>query len=533
MRDSFRQSMTWLHTWVSLLVCWILYFVFITGSLGYFDAEIDRWMQPTIPMPADSISIVNSIQLAQVHLQANAPEAYAWYINPPVDRNEPYLWVAFDALLNESGGEGTYSGVDLDPITGEPILFRDTGGGQTLYKMHYALHYIPDLIATLFIGLCTMLMLLGLITGIVIHNKIFREFFTFRPNKKVLSWIDAHNMFGVMSLPFHIMITYSGLIMFLFTYMPLIVAGAYNFESEDYQRFGDEYLSSGLEQTERSGVKAQVMDLTKLYYSAEKRLGENQVRRMQVYQPGDANAVAIFETLISHPVNRGKEVSFSAVTGEFISSYEVTDTPQLTFDATLELHEGLFAGTGLRWLYFISGILGAAMIATGAILWTVKRRKREYERPEGPSRGFVLVEGLNIGTIVGLPVAIVIYFWANRLLPLGMTDRAEWEVHCLFITWGILLIHGIWYSKNGATIRGWRNQLIMAVAVFGLLPIINIFTTDRSLWTSIVYHDWIFVGVDMLCISIALASVLVVRYLPDKMSFEVKLKSPPPRFIND
>ena len=46
MKDRFRQSMAWLHTWLGLLFGWVLYFIFVTGTAGYLDTEIDRWMRP-------------------------------------------------------------------------------------------------------------------------------------------------------------------------------------------------------------------------------------------------------------------------------------------------------------------------------------------------------------------------------------------------------------------------------------------------------------------------------------------------------
>jgi uncharacterized iron-regulated membrane protein len=49
MKNSFRQSMAWLHTWAGLLLGWVLFFMFLTGTAGYFDTEIDRWMQPERP----------------------------------------------------------------------------------------------------------------------------------------------------------------------------------------------------------------------------------------------------------------------------------------------------------------------------------------------------------------------------------------------------------------------------------------------------------------------------------------------------
>ncbi|MEK5745909.1 PepSY-associated TM helix domain-containing protein, partial [Acinetobacter variabilis] len=42
----------------------------------------------------------------------------------------------------------------------------------------------------------------------------------FRPGKGQRSWLDAHNATAVFALPFHIMITFSGLLLLLFTIMP-------------------------------------------------------------------------------------------------------------------------------------------------------------------------------------------------------------------------------------------------------------------------------------------------------------------------
>ena len=38
--------MSWAHTWTGLLFGWVLYFMFLTGSAGYYDTEIDAWMEP-------------------------------------------------------------------------------------------------------------------------------------------------------------------------------------------------------------------------------------------------------------------------------------------------------------------------------------------------------------------------------------------------------------------------------------------------------------------------------------------------------
>src|SRR3546814_20056371 len=75
------------------------------------------------------------------------------------------------------------------------------------------------------------------------------------------------------------------------------------------------------------------------------------------------------------------------------------------------------------------------MVASGLILWTVKRRAKLSD-PERPHLCFRLVEKLNIAAIAGLPFGMAAYFLANRLLPLGIAGRSDQENDTMFIAWG-------------------------------------------------------------------------------------------------
>ena len=67
-----------------------------------------------------------------------------------------------------------------------------------------------------------MAFLICTITGLVVHKKIFRNFFTFRRDAKVAQtrWLDAHNVLGVISWPFQFMIVLSGLVFYCYLYIP-------------------------------------------------------------------------------------------------------------------------------------------------------------------------------------------------------------------------------------------------------------------------------------------------------------------------
>ena len=112
--------MTWLHTWTSLVFCWVLYFMFVTGTLGYFDTEIDQWMSPETP-PAKEIPANDAIEIAQDYLTIHAEGAVRWFIRPAQRRETPHLRVFWEESQTEDGARGEFHNVILDVDTGAPL----------------------------------------------------------------------------------------------------------------------------------------------------------------------------------------------------------------------------------------------------------------------------------------------------------------------------------------------------------------------------------------------------------------------------
>ncbi|MEL7046634.1 MAG: PepSY-associated TM helix domain-containing protein, partial [Pseudomonadota bacterium] len=498
MNGAFRQSMTWLHTWTGLVFCWILYFMFVTGTLGYVDAEIDRWMKPEQIAPQQAAP-AEAITVAARYLQREAPGADRWFITPPGGRDAPHLRVFWQLPTPENAEtppdpESLRGQELLDLDTGEPLPeVRETGGGQVLYRMHYLLHYLDRDIAYRFIGVVTMLMFVGLITGIVVHKKIFKEFFTFRPGKGQRSWLDMHNLLSVTSLPFQLMITYSGLIFMVTVWMPGIALGTFGFDVQRTQTVLSEAV--GQVPTERANEAAPLVELAPLLADAQMRWDGAPATGVEVRLPGDANAeVAVNRSEGIARIGGGGFV-YSGVTGDYERAAPGVPNAPIAIAATLiGLHEGLFAGPVLRWLYLFSGLIGTAMVATGAVYWTAKRKRTGVQRQ---SRGYRFVDALNVGTIMGLPIAIAAYFWANRLLPTGMEHRADWEVHAMFLVWGLCLLHPVVRSTKHA----WSEQAWFAAAAFALIPVLNGLTTQVHLGYSLRAGDWVLASFDLVALA--------------------------------
>jgi hypothetical protein len=167
----------------------------------------------------------------------------------------------------------------------------------------------------------------------------------------------------------------------------------------------------------------------------------------------------------------------------------------------------------LRWLYFLSGAVGTVMIASGLVLWTVKRRRKLLD-PDRPYFGFQLVERLNIGVIAGASAATATYFLANRLLPIDLAHHADWEINSFFIAWGALFV---WTIARPAK-RAWVEVLSTCAVLYLLVPIVNALMTSRGLIPSVIAGDWLFAGFDLTMIATAggftVAAWKVARHKP-------------------
>jgi uncharacterized iron-regulated membrane protein len=227
MKEGFRQAMAWLHTWTGLIFGWLLFAIFLTGTLSYFKDEISHWSTPEVQShPLDPVA---SLALAQRYLQSNAGHANSWFIRLPSER-EPALSVSWRDP--NAGGRRGMVRKDLDAVSGQEVVGRDSRGGEFFYRFHFQLQ-MPYPWGRWLATFCAFIMLLGLVTGIITHKKIFKEFFTFRPGKGQRSWLDGHNAIGVLVLPFHLMISYSSLVIFMYMVMPASIMASYG-DSGDY-----------------------------------------------------------------------------------------------------------------------------------------------------------------------------------------------------------------------------------------------------------------------------------------------------------
>lgn len=498
MKEGFRQSMAWLHTWSGLVVGWILFAVFVTGTLSYFRPEISQWMRPEL---RDVQAHPEAVSKAIATLQERAPNSPRWFIQLP-DAREPVVRVSW---RDPNGGQGRrgFKNAVLDPSTGAEVTARETRGGDFFYRFHFELSMKP-IWGRWVVGCCAMFMFVAIISGVITHKKIFKDFFTFRPKKGQRSWLDAHNAVGVLALPYHVMITYTGLVTLMFLYMPWGVQANY---ADQREAFFDEALgvTTAVEPVNRPGTLTAIGPLLQ---EAQRQWNGANASLITVNNPSDANSRIEIRRDNEGRLSHGNQtVVFAGTTGELISAAGEGAPATQTRNVLYGLHMANFSSTTLRWLFALSGLGGILMVASGLVLWSVKRAPERVKLGYTPF-GHRLVEVLNIGVITGLPIAIAAYFYANRLLPVELAERPDWEVRAFFAAWLLSFVIPIIRPARAA----WRTQFLAGAALFAALPALNAVTTRTHLGITLAQGNWVYAGFDLTMLGIATLLGLTAWY---------------------
>ena len=493
MNENFHKSMAWLHTWTGVLIGSVLFAIFWMGSLSVFDRELDRWMQPGTRLETSATPVSLDRVVAPV-AHALAAGSTQWGVNLPTERAPHMRFFYRDA-------QGKTITRAIDPHTGQLIADQGSKAGTGfIFPFHFSLHIQWLDLGHWIVGAAGMAMLVLLVCGVVIHRKIFVDFFLFRPRKRLQrASLDLHNLTGVLALPFHFVATLSGLIIFMGIYFPQSHVGAYGAGTLARDQFNLE-ASGGFKRAKanRPGTQA---SLDAMLAEAERQWPGGKAFLVRVWHPGDANGyVEVRRSYAKDVTMHLDRLTFDVQTGAVLHRFQAA--PVMTVQRFISgMHFIQFDHWGLRWLYFCAGLSGCVMITTGFLFWLEARRASHLKKG---LVGVRVVEALTVGSVTGIVTATLAFLVANRLLPPGASvagqDRAALEMWVFYLVWLATFVHAAWRRASPATQparRAWQEQCV-AIAVLALAAVLlNGLTTGDHLFKTLARGYWPVAGVDL------------------------------------
>jgi uncharacterized iron-regulated membrane protein len=527
MFTSFRLSMTWLHTWFGLVLGYVLMVCFFFGALSVFDREIDRWAIPETrfapqPMPSFDKMLLPILAKTLPDEKTYAQEV-AQYVDlskhplPARDslkpdevfayttHRDPVLFMgvgfALPNAIDPDAENHAHGFVTIDPRNGT-VLPADRFhkiGSDFFYPMHYSLHLHWKDLGYWIVGLAALAMLAALVSGVVMHRKIFREFFTFRPHKHTQrSVLDLHNLTGVVALPFHFFFAFTGLVIFASIYLPVSET---TLRPLAQQQAALEAAKTGLPH-KAAGVPAPMASVDAMVAEAQRRWAARnmpgEVGLLTINHVGDKNStVSIFRAGSDRVTLVGQGVHFEAPSGRVLRE----DPPPTAVTGINEFLTGLhlqhFRHWLLRWLYVLGGLLGCVCITTGFIFFVEKRKQQHAKAGVGGAR---IVDALAVTTVTGMVIATIAMLVLNRALPPDWVQRGVWEERGFWLAWLLALLHAVWRTApvlQAKIAPAWREQC-WAIAVLSLLAVVlNGWTTGDHLLDTVAAGYWPVAGVDL------------------------------------
>jgi uncharacterized iron-regulated membrane protein len=539
MEKSFTQRMDWLHTWFGLVLGWLAFALFLTGTIAVFWFEIQHWAQTELH-GRKMLSLEDTVQYSVDYLEKIAPDSRRWAVTlPDLDRH-PLL------VLNWLDENDAQQFVRLVPDGSGTEVTTVTQGGRFFVDFHWTFNRpVHDLTGGTFqwtymlSGAVGLAFLICTITGLVVHKKIFRNFFTFRRQAKSVQtrWLDAHNVLGVISWPFQFVIVLTGLAFYCYLYIPSGMQMASRYPEPPraavvggggpsmlWGRFTADAVGRVPGNIVAPGNPAPNVPVVDLFARAQAEMGT--VSSFTVNNPHRDNATVRFGATRAptHEITfTSDNMVFDGATGAVISPAGNTiNAVQKVTNVLGGIHFAFFGGTAMRVLYFLCGLAGTIMIGAGLVMFMAKRRAKA--RSAAAARFYGFVDRMNVAAIGGALFACASYFWALRLLPQSLSDpsggfpgvgvyaairavpldqaaRSDLELYAFYFAWGVAGAHALLRAPH----KAWFEQFAAVAALCIGLPVIGYLVPNSDIVSMIAAGDWKVVSVDLTAFGIGLA----------------------------
>ncbi|HEX8613916.1 MAG TPA: PepSY-associated TM helix domain-containing protein [Telluria sp.] len=476
------------HTWVGIVSGVMLFIAFYAGAFTMFKPEIGRWADAAPSAQQGASSPVDA--LAKAFFAARDPAIGSAVL--VLERERPGY-----GRMRYTDKQGASWQVTLDAAGRLQTSAAQTGpAGHFVDEVHRNGGLpLPGAVAEPIIGFVALLYALALISGVVILlPSLVKDLLLLRIGANVKRfWLDAHNLIGITSLPFHLAIA-------------LTTAGfclhdwVYDTQDATIHAIGK---PAGAEPRTKGkavpGVSASWVAPSRLLASAagiSTTFTPTELTYRGLNSPKPQVNMAGEDWSGHMRAPRAGFMNFNPATGQLNKGISLLPRQQNNWEAGLSaifaVHFGSFGGLPVRIAYVVMGLLGAILFYTGNLLWIESRlrKNRQLATPPPQPRHVrwvaALTVGLCLGAVIGLPLGLVALRWQAALgldMPgIGLT------VFNAALALGLLAALG-----KGAAWAGYRLSFAAALAtllvpatsvlagVFPALPISKPYVTDY-LW---------------------------------------------------
>lgn len=410
-----------IHSWVGIVCGLFLFIAFYAGAISMFEIPLQRWT--SAPIENLHTTPLRKTQELIDKVSADHPKAarnFNIVLSTGPEQPSRMQWARHE-VANDDHSPVTNYYADLT-ASGELVVKEDVPSpvAQLIDDLHQQVGILIDHErAMLLTGVVSLLYTIALVSGlIVLLPNLAKELFALRLGKKVKRmWLDVHNLLGIFSLPFHLVMALTALV----------------FAWHDFF-YSSQKISiySGFEATNSGPPTAKPPSPHTPYYPVDLLIKKLNTQAPEFtpeilnYRRGptlaEGHMLLVAGTNLKHHANRPRHgvVSLNPFTGDIMATDYMPGRQQplqSVVSSFFALHFGNFGGNLTRWLYFILGLGGALLFYTGNLLWIEVRRKRSRSKNLEQTRSSRILGSLSVGVSLGCIAAISLAIACAKLIP--------------------------------------------------------------------------------------------------------------------
>jgi uncharacterized iron-regulated membrane protein len=455
MRTDFIKIYKSVHTWTGILSGMALFIAFYAGALTVFKEPLARWVAP--PSVSTPVTLAEAPALISRTLAARPAAARDFELNLQLDESTRQLQWQERAPGQDDHDAlgGRHYSASLDASGAAQI--EETRPSQ-LADFIDILHRVVGLPfdndpSRWLMGLICTLYALALVSGvIVLLPTLVKDLFALRVGKNLKRmWLDAHNVVGLFSLPFHIIMAITAVV---FAYHDDIYALQNKLLHDGQLASAFSAQRTAPKQTAPRDPASMLAPLDLLARARDIAPDFSPSALQYVNVTGPRAMVRIWGHDASAPSPRamGGFIALEPYSGKVLSRDFLPgqqSAANLTLASFFALHFATFGGDSVRWMYFLLALAGAWLFYSGNLLWVESRRKKQRSGEALPAQrrdtqwlaaGTV---GVCLGCVSGISLSIV----AGKWLYGHVTDLNAWH---WYVYYAVFFASIAWAFARGA-----------------------------------------------------------------------------------
>jgi len=481
-----------LHSWTGIVSGLLLFIGFFAGALILFQDSITDWATPKLEYQSQTQSQAHDFLLQQVFSQY--PETLKAVTVNFEQGKAPVTWNSKPSrelhLVSQQQHAMLAKNQQLHVFSSQPNLLATlidqlhrTGGliGELEHE-HWGAYVL---------GIASILYFLALVSGLIfLLPTLVKSLFALRTHKtSARFWLDTHNLFGITSFPFHLVIA---LTVVVFVFHDFFYAGLNPI-------YGDKPMFSRPAKSATAFDARELPSLELLKQKAETQARGFTVSHISFTNLNSQAPMAMVGITSNTDVVRGPYYDYlymhpySLQSFDFGNAHTENGIWAKIVKVFFAVHFGSFGGDSGRWLYFFLGLGGAVLFYTGNLLWLEKKFDKNKSHQ---SKSVKILAKLTVAVPLGSMLGVAVCFALTKVLMLSEVAINLAYLWLYYFSFTLALL----YSFRVGHVRAASNLCYCLVVSLLAIPAISLLLHLTGQWQTLLNH-W---GIDIAAALLAL-----------------------------